>query len=217
MVRRLAAIFLLSICALTPLRTFATGNSEPSVEGNFEIAVEGVPTRQVEFNARTAANGTTTGEVTFRDIGTATRPESEGDAPEAFYLKARIDCLVVKDNKAILTGTVTEASAERYLDGRLVLVAVANGNDVNSPAAGKITWGFYRKTNRDWVATDSDRSPDEVNPAAWMASDFERIEDEGKVMTSDNNATVTCSSFPVSVYSFKDDEYYVNATVRLRP
>lgn len=215
MIRRIAAIFLLSVVALI-LPASSTANNEPSVEGDCDIALEGFPTRHIQFSARTAPNGTTTGEVTVRDASSATSMEAEGGSQDPFFMKAQVDCMVVKGNKVLLTSTVTEASAERYVGGRLMLVAISNGDDGNSSSAGKVTWGFYRKGTRDWVATDSDRAADEVNPTAWVASDFEREDDEAIIKTPDADTTVTCTSFPLSGFTFKE-EYYVTGTVRLRP
>lgn len=216
MLRRILTIFLLAAATVTQSPSSQAASNEPSVEGSFDISLEGQPTRHVEFNARTAANGTTTGEVTFRDAGAAKAAEADGDTVEAFYVKARVDCLVVKGNKAILTGTVIDASLDRYINGRLVLVALSNEKEPDSQSPGKITWGLYRKTNRDWTASDFDRAADEVNPAAWMASDYERDDDEAKVATSSSDASVGCNSFPLSAFTFKED-YYVNGTVRVRP
>lgn len=216
MLKSFLAIFLLAATAVTQFPSSQAAGNEPSVEGSFDISLEGVPTKHVEFNARTAANGTTTGEVTFRDAGTARAAEAEGNTDPAFYLKARVDCLVVKDNKAILTGTITEASSERHIEGRLLLVAISNGSEEDAQSQGKITWGLYRKAQRDWLASDFDRAADEVNPTAWVASDSERDDDEAKVATSTSDATVGCHSFPLSSFTFKE-EYYVNGTVRVRP
>lgn len=193
----------------------ATESVECSTEGSFEITSEGTPTRRIEFNARIASNGTITGQVTLRDVAVATNTNSEGDSPEPFYLTAQVDCLVIKENKALLTGTVTEASSERYMGGRLLLVAVHTGDAGNSPSADRLTWGFYRSLTRDWLAKDSERDDDHVDPIAWIASDSERIEDELKVM-SEKNAAVGCDSFPLSVFSVTE-ENHARGEVKVRP
>ena len=214
MVRRLAAILFLLGFTLTLLPKSTSATTGPFVEGNCEISFEGLRTQRIQFNARTAPNGETTGEVTFGDVNQKTKPQGDGDSREALFLKAQVECLFVRDNKAVITSTVTEASAERYVGGRLIIVAVVDHNDSNSLSPGKVTWGFYKKGTRDWLATDSERDADEVSPLAWVASDFERPEDEGVVATSTRDLTVSCSTFPMSALSF-NEQYHATGNIRL--
>jgi hypothetical protein len=215
-VRRISTIILLALWAAT----FALASSsvamafERSVEGSFEVSIQGVPTRRIEFNAQIGSNGAITGQMSLRDVAVGAAADSEAGAPEPFYLTARVDCLVIKDNNTFLTGTVTEASQERYLGGRLVMVAVDNVDVRNSPSADNLTWGFFRSLNRDWLAKDSERADDEPSPGAWIASDSERSDDEQKVISAEK-ATLGCDSMPASTLSITD-ENHATGSVKVR-
>jgi hypothetical protein len=65
----------------------------------------------------------------------------------------------------------------------------------------KLTWGFYKSTAKNWVATDGER-PDEPPAGTWVATDAERPDDAGKI--SQKSDEVNCESFPISSYSFVD-------------
>lgn len=186
-----------------PVSAASTG---PSVEGKFEINIQGEPSRSIEFKASRASDGTTTGEVVFRD--TALVPPASTDestdtrsSSGSFYLKAEFDCLVVQANKAIMSGNITDSSVKYYVGRRLILVAQDNGGGVNLRARDKLTWGVYRPTKKDWYATDSER-PDEPPSNSWLATDAERPDLTGVFL--DQEEIIGCQTFPLSSFSFLD-------------
>jgi len=203
----LLLVLLLSSFTL-PTGTFAQGDG-PSASGSFRISMENGQSREIQFTARSARDGNTTGEITLRDSVSATVPKSStqtsGDdptateAPPPFYVKAICDCLVVEGIEAALSGTITEASQETYIGRRVVLV-VQDGDSINPPLRDKLTYGFYRIPNKGWLATDAER-PDEQGPApAWVATDAERSDDTGVLSLKSDE--INCQSFPISAHSF---------------
>lgn len=183
----------------------SAASAGPSVDGKFEINIQGEPARSIEFKASLASDGTTTGEVVFKD--TTPTPASAGESTDTksssstFFLKAEFDCLVVQANKAIMSGNITESSVKYYVGRRLILVAQDNGGGVNLRARDKLTWGVYRPTKKDWLVTDSER-PDEAPSNAWVATDAERPELSGVFL--DQEEIVGCQTFPLSSFSFLD-------------
>ena len=214
----LASVFLMANF-VSPL-VFAKRNvtSGPSAKGKFEIrAIDGNPARDLEFTAETNDDGTLIGEAVFKDAVMA--EESSGEDPTAkgekpLYLKADLDCLVVKSNKAIMSGSISQSSLETYLGRRILLVVQDNGGSENPQARDKVTWGVYRLLTKNWSAKDAERSEEESGPLTWIATDAERPEDQG--MLSEKSEQVGCQSFPLSSFSFVDTSQG-RGTVRVRP
>ena len=196
-------IFVLSI--MLPVLTVADTEGE-SASGTFRISIGNGPSRDVQFEARKATGGNTTGEITFRDNGvvvttppkTKTSDDSEV-SPEVspFYVKATCDCLVVQGVEAALGGTITESS-RKNLVGRTVVLVVQDGDSLTPPLRDKLTFGFYGKP-LSVDATDVER-PDEQGPGTWVATDAERSEDMG--VSLKKNQEITCTSFPISSFNF---------------
>jgi hypothetical protein len=214
----LASMFLMANL-VSPL-VFADRNvtSGPSAKGKFEIrAGDGAPARDLEFSAETSDSGALIGEAVFKDVGTNEVPT--GEAPTAtgekpLYLKADLDCLLVKSNKAIMSGSITQSSRETYLGRRIVLVVQDNGGSENPLARDKVTWGVYRALTSNWPAKDAERSEEDSAPLTWLATDAERPEDEGTF--SEKNEVVGCRTFPISSFSFVDTAQG-RGTVHIRP
>jgi hypothetical protein len=167
--------------------------------------VDNTTSRNITFNASSAGDGSTTGEITFRDISKASAKAVEqqpGEDP-TFYAKAKCDCLKINGVEAVLSGTVTESSRESYI-GRRVLLVVQDGDSLTPVLRDKLTWGFYRWTAKNWVATDAER-PEETPPATWVATDAERPDDAGQI--SQKTDEVNCETFPISSYSFVGAKY----------
>ena len=194
--------FLLIVFAV-PISTVAEGDG-PSASGTYEISVSNKISQEIIFHASSAGDGTTTGEITFRDIAKASPPKAVTDQQPgedgAFYAKAKCDCLKIDGVEAVLSGTVTESNRESYV-GRRVLLVIQDGDSLTPPLRDKLTWGFYKSTAKSWVATDSER-PEEGPAATWVATDAERPDDSGKV--SQKSDEVNCESFPISSHSFVD-------------
>ncbi len=197
------SVLLLLLWILTsPVVSVADG--EPSANGSFQIALDNGQSREINFNARLATNGSTLGEIIVRDQSKPgdEKAKSKSDAgeaaPELFYAKAVCDCLVIKGIEAALSGTVTESSREGYV-GRRVLLVVQDGDSIAPPLRDKLTFGFYKIAKKEWLVTDSER-PDEGMAPTWVAIDSERPDDAGTL--SQKSEEINCDTFPISAHSF---------------
>ena len=176
-----------------------------SANGTFQISLENGRWRHIEFEARVNPDGNTIGEIAFHDSGTAVTDGTgsiDRDVHEEqphFYAKAACDCLIVNGVEAVLGGRVTDSS-HKNLIGRRVLLTVQDGDGFTPRLRDKLTFGFYRTTFRNWVATDGERLEEDRYAPAWLATDFERADDFG--ILSHRSEEVTCNSFPLSAYSF---------------
>jgi hypothetical protein len=196
------SVFLLLLSLLT-LPVVSVADGEPSANGSFQISMENGQSRQINFTARLASDGRTSGEITVKDQPRTSDPKAQTnstgvDAPPPFYAKAVCDCLMISGIEAALSGTVTESSWEGYV-GRRVLLVVQDGDSITPPLRDKLTFGFYKISKKDWLVTDSER-PEEGTAATWVATDSERYDDAGTL--SQQSEGVTCESFPISSHSF---------------
>lgn len=198
------SVLLLLLFILICSQVTVAESDGPGASGNFQISMENGLSRHIQFEARVATDGSTTGEIAFRDSaavvsnGRTTSEEDPGQAQPSFYAKATCDCLVVNGVEAVLGGTVTESSDENFI-GRRVLLAVQDGDSFTPRLRDKVTFGFYRTTSKNWVPTDGERSADEAAPA-WVATDAERPDDSGTL--SHKSEEITCNSFPLTSHSF---------------
>jgi len=198
-------IFLLLGFALS----VSTGaNSDgPSAFGSFQVSVDNGTSREISFHAASAGDGSTTGEITFRDLSKAPTQKAVSDqallAEPPFYAKAACDCLKINGVEAMLSGTVIESNRENYV-GRRMLLVVQDGDSLVPALRDKLTWGFYRSTAKNWVATDAER-PEEGPATTWVATDAERPDDAG--VLSQKGDQVNCESFPLSSYTFVGAKY----------
>jgi hypothetical protein len=175
-----------------------------AASGSFQISIGNGQTNDIEFEARAASDGNVTGEITFRqtptDVAAPKSPDGEPiEATPPFYAKAACDCLAVKGNEAVLSGTITESSLKSYI-GRKVLLVVQDGHSLTPPVPDKLTFGFYRNTAKGWVETDGERPEEQSSAPNWVATDGERPEDVGTL--AQKSQEITCESFPILSYSF---------------
>lgn len=217
---RLAYAALLALLSLSfaPRGLTAADTNGPSASGNYEVSIDNGRKSYIEFNVRTERDGSITGESTFRDREPVSDPKLNGaptisESPAPFYMKAEFDCLTVKDNKAVMSGTVTESSSERYVGKRMLLVVQDNGDGTKSAARDKLTWGVYTPTARWWFPTDSER-PDDEGVSKWTATDAERPDDEG--VPSQKSEEIGCQTYPLSSYSFIDAKHG-SGNIQVRP
>lgn len=206
---RFTSLLALLLSSFTlPLATVPDGDG-PSAKGTFQISMENGQSREIKFNAQLSRDGSTTGEITFRDAASASaaKPVGNSNTSEAeppFYAKAVCDCLLVNGIEAVVSGTITEASLETYI-GRRVLLVVQDGDSFTPPLRDKLTFGFYKTMTKGWLATDGER-PDEQGPApTWVATDAERPDDGG--VLPQKSEEITCESFPLSAHSFLGSKY----------
>jgi len=199
------------ICLLIPLLLCTTGltftsasESGPSANGDFHFTLEDGVDRSVEFNARTQRDGNTTGEMTFSDpVGI---PNSGSDsATSGLYVKASFDCLLIKGNKAVMSGVVTQSNVGDFIDHRVLLVVEDSGGGVNETNHDKLTWGVYQLPNRTWTPQDSEVPGDQGALLDWIATDFERDDDVG--IPARRSEIIGCQTFSLSSYSLVDVQH----------
>lgn len=219
LIASLTSVVIVAI-VVSPL-TFAEPNSKsgdhPSAKGKFEIisTSEETPASSIEFNAEVTPEGKTIGEVVFQEKQKTTT-EATGESKsedKPLYLRAECDCLLIKDNKAIISGSIVQSSVDSYVGRRLLVVAQDNGGTENPLKHDRLTYGLYRVLPRNWVVTDAER-PDESGPVSTVATDAERLDDVG--VATDRSQDIGCQTFPLSSFSFLDAASS-RGTVRVRP
>jgi hypothetical protein len=200
-----ASFFALLMVTFALRKESAAESHTPSVSGSFQILTDGGPTRYIEFHAKINKNGSTTGEIVFLDRPSVSDPKTESaahlltDSSPALFVKAEFDCLVINGNRAVMCGSVTESSLDRYIGQRLLLV-VQDGDGFKPQELDKLTFGIYRQTTKLWLASDSEGPAEEGGPVEWIAQDAERPDDEP--VSSQKNEVIGCQSFPISSFSF---------------
>jgi hypothetical protein len=182
----------------------------PGANGSYQFSTDNGQTTYIDFNVVEQMNGSTVGEMTFAqdriESDRAGHLDDQSTAPSKFYLKAQIDCLMINKNKAVMSGTVSEANAPSYVGRRVLLVAQDNSQDTNAHKQDRLTWGIYKIPRSDWLPSDSERLEENqgVTPT-WIAQDAERTDDVGVI--SNQNDIIGCESFPLSAFSFVDVQH----------
>lgn len=195
-----AVLLALFLCAPTQTYTIPP-DSGPSANGSLQFTLEDGFDRSFQFNARTHKDGSTTGEMTFSDPIGIPNPESEA-GPSGFYAKASFDCLVIRGNKAVMSGIITESTIGELIAHRVLLVVEDGGGGNNETKSDKLTWGVYRNPNRTWIPQDAEVPGDQGALLDWLATDSERTDDVG--IQARRSETIGCQTFSVSSYSLVD-------------
>lgn len=198
-------VFLLMSLA-SPVSTHAEPGS--SASGIYRFVLEDDFTKSVEFTASLDERGTTTGQMTFRDeAGVVEEEEGSGggheDQPTEFYMTANLDSLTIEHNRAVMGGTVTASSNERYIGRWVQLVVEDNGDGSERP--DQLTWCFCKPEEGGWVPADAEVPGDQGAFSTWWATDAELRDDVGVHSTNiiPGNKT-SCKVYPLSVYPFAD-------------
>jgi hypothetical protein len=211
-------IILTVLIGFAPALAFVPKTEGPSVVGNFQLVSEKGITRHIEFQATRNQNGSVAGAAIFRDDptvnveGSTEHPSDESGQP--FFFKADFDCLVINENKAIMSGSISESSSKAYIGRRVLVVAQDNGGAKDPTRRDRLTWGVYRAEQKQWATSDAERPDDQSSQLSWIASDSERAEDEG--VRSDKDQVIGCQSFPLSSFSFLSGNQ-IHGTVLVRP
>jgi hypothetical protein len=178
-----------------------------SANGGIHIVTDD-GTRNIEFNAKLDSHGSASGEVKFTGPLSVPDQDVDGDGtgdPSAtsstLSLRVEIDCLKVAGNRAVLAGLVKESNVGAYI-GRRMLLTVEDGGEGNNAAPDRYTWGQYRSTAANWVASDAELDFDPGVGLTWTATDFERTDDTG--VPSSRPSGVDCKSFSLSSYALED-------------
>lgn len=192
------ALFLLSFA--TPSLTNAQ-----TASGTYQFSFEDGYTKYVEFDAKTQADGSTTGQLLLSDEATLTYQDVDGAGdPEGkypgFYIKANFDGMVVKDNQAVMSGTVNDSSVRDFIGQRVLLTVEDNGDNTRVP--DKVTWGIYKPVERNWTPSDAELKEDPGVGLRWVATDAELKDDVGIQMPRDES--INTKTYPVATYAFAD-------------
>lgn len=189
----------LSFAAVSAPLTSAN-NSGPSSSGEFSFSLEDGAARLVQFHAKKNSDGSTKGELTYSDP--TSLPDSEDESGSSgLFAKANIDCLIVKGNKAVMSGEITETSVGNYLGTRILLAVEDNGEGKKAGDLDKLAWGVYRVNIPNWIPQDAEVPGDEGALLEWFATDFER-EDDVPVAAGPSRL-IGCQSFSLSSFSFE--------------
>jgi hypothetical protein len=196
------ALFLLSLAA--PLLTGAQAAGQVA-SGTYQFAFEDGYTKYVEFDAKTLADGSTTGQMFLSDEATLVYSDLDGNGdPEGkypgFYIKADFDELTVNKNQAVMSGTIRDSSIRELIGQRVLLTVEDNGDNTREP--DKLTWGIYKPVARNWKPSDAELKEDPGVGLRWVATDAELKDDVGIEMP--RSEEITSKSFPVSSYAFVD-------------
>jgi hypothetical protein len=212
--KRLAfALLIVSVllCIAAPPFSKADNNNGPSANGDFQFTLGDGVERSIDFNARTGNDGSSSGEMSFTDNGDLQNANSKHPG---FYVKAGFDCLTVKDNRAVMSGVVTESNVGDFIGHRVLLVVEDDGEGINASNHDKLTWGVYEPINRNWIPQDAEVPGDSGWLLDWIATDSERTDDAG--IPARKSEAVGCQSFSLSSYAFLDVQHG-QGNIQVRP
>jgi hypothetical protein len=187
------------------LATSVAARAAESTRGSFRFTLGDRLTKYVEFDAQALAGGGASGRMFFSDEAEVISQDVDGvgdpvEKHSGFYMSAEFDGLVVSGNKAVMSGTVRDASVTALIGQRVLLTVEDNGDNLKEP--DKLTWGVYNPLQRRWTPTDSELDPDPGVGLRWWATDAERRDDRGVQMPGDES--IGTQTFPFSAYSFVD-------------
>lgn len=204
-----AIVVLFVISLVIPHQTAsASAVSGPSASGTYRFVLEDEFLKSVEFSAQ-QDGGTTTGQMTFRDEAGEGEQEEDGggggheETPVAFTMTASLNSLTIEDNRAVMNGTITASSNERYI-GRFVQLVVEDNGD-GTERADRLSWCLCKPEEGGWIPSDADLREDDGAFWSWWATDAEVREDVGIQSESviPGNDT-SCKVFRLSAYDFAE-------------
>ena len=192
----LLTILIVTIVCQRPSSAFDDG---PSANGKFQFQLEDNNTRYIEFEARLFGDQAR-GTMTFSDPSAVLSETDTNSVVTGAVVTAKLDCLKIQGNRAVMGGAVSESTLASLIGNRVLLVVEDNGEGVNVPSPDRLTWGVYDSSKPNWIPVDAEVPGDIGATLRWIAKDAERDDDVG--IPSHRDTTVTCTSFPLSSYSF---------------
>lgn len=207
------ALILLGFAA-PPAAVAQTGGQ--SAIGSYRFSLEDGHTKYVEFDVRTQEGGGATGQMFFSDEAEVTYQDVDGagdpqETYRGFYLRAEFDGLIVINNQAVVSGTVSDSSIAVLIGQRVLLTVEDNGDNPREP--DNLTWGVYRPAG-SWETSDAELERDPGVGLTWETSDAERSDDTPVQMPRDN--TIGTQTFPFSAYAFVDLKNW-SGDIRVQP
>ncbi|HJY30792.1 MAG TPA: hypothetical protein VJ306_22350 [Pyrinomonadaceae bacterium] len=187
------------VCLALPNLVFA-GAEGSSATGSLKFVLDDGATRFVEFNAKEGLDGQATGDMTYSDpVAVPVDDPDNGETPktEGVFVKAKFDCMMTVDNRAVMSGEVYDSNVKSNIGQRMLLVVEDNGLDKD-----RLTWGIYQIPATGWTPSDAELKEDNGASLTWWATDFERKDDVGFKMPV--SKIVACQNFPLSSYDFPE-------------
>jgi hypothetical protein len=187
------------VCLALPNLVFA-GAEGSSATGSLKFVLDDGATRFVEFNAKEGLDGQATGDMTYSDpVAVPVDDPDNGETPktEGVFVKAKFDCMMTVDNRAVMSGEVYDSNVKSNIGQRMLLVVEDNGLDKD-----RLTWGIYQMPATGWTPSDAELKEDNGASLTWWATDFERKDDVGFKMPV--SKIVACQNFPLSSYDFPE-------------
>ena len=185
----------------------AAQNSGPSANGSFQFTV-GNSTKTIEFDARIHNNGSVSGHMVFSGAEVLADQDVDGTGNAApggslgnLTITVEFDCLKIDGNRAVMSGTIVDATLEELI-GRQVVFAVEDGGEGGKNPVDRYTWGLYRSMESGWVPSDAELTLDTGIGLTWLASDAEREDDVP--VPSHPGTDISCDTFPMGSYAFGD-------------
>jgi len=178
-----------------------------SARGSYQFSLGDRLTKYVEFDAQALAGGGASGRLFYSDEAEVTEQDVDGvgdpeESHRGFYFSADLDGLTVSGNRAVMSGTVRDASIASLVGQRVLLTVEDNGAGGREP--DKLTWGVYKPTKRDWTPSDAELEQDPGVGMTWRATDAELRDDPGIPMPPDES--IGTQTFPFAAYAFVETE-----------
>ena len=194
------ALFVLSLAAPALINA-------QTASGTYQFTFEDRYVKSLQFDASGDGRGGASGEMYFSDEATVTYMDLDGDGTKetsypGFYVKANFDGMEVKNNQAVMSGTVFDSSIRDLVGMRVLLTVEDNGDNTKVP--DKLTWGLYKPIVRNWTPSDAELKDDPGVGLRWWATDAEVRDDVGYEMP--RSEAIDHKSFPIATYAFVDVE-----------
>jgi hypothetical protein len=202
-----------SVLALL-LMTCVTAGAQQYAKGSYQFSFGDRYTKYVEFDAQTLEKGGATGRMFLSDEAPISLQDPDGEYKDrdgegpvvetikGFYITAEFDDMSVEKNRAVMSGTIRDASIKELIGQQVLLTVEDNADNPREP--DKLTWGIYQNLKRDWTPADAEWKEDPGAGLRWWATDAERKDDVGYAMPKDER--VTLQSYPLAAYLFVDTE-----------
>jgi hypothetical protein len=178
-----------------------------AARGSYQFTLGDRLTKYVEFDAQALERGGASGRLFYSDEAPVTSQDVDGvgdpvGSQQGFYFSADLDGLTVTGNRAVMSGTVRDASIASLVGQRVLLTVEDNGTNGREP--DRLTWGVYKPVKRDWTPSDAELERDPGVGATWRATDAELRDDPGIPMPPDES--IGTQTFTFSAYAFADTE-----------
>ena len=177
-----------------------------STRGNYQFVLGDKVVKYVEFDATKLADGSTSGRMFFSDEAVITPQDVDGTGEKSetmngFNITAELDGLVVDKNRAVMSGTIRQASHTSLLGRRVLLTVEDNGDNTRIP--DRLTWGVYNPIKRGWTPSDGELKEDPGVGLTWWATDAEVKGDRGYAMPRPEE-TYDTQTYLLAAYAYAD-------------